>query len=488
MRIANPRSNRLCRAISVTFLWATAAYAASTGEKVLYEFQGAPDGAGPQSSLAVDASHHLYGTTPNGGTGKCGSAGCGTVFELIPPAPGATKWTEKILYSFQGGNDGALPQAGLILGKGDDLYGTTASGGGDNTAFGCAFNEIAGCGTVFRLVPPETEGGAWTETVLYAFQGNPDGSQPMGSLVLDATGHLYGTTAEGGAGYCEYEYNNPYGGCGSVFKLSPPLKSNDPWTETILYAFNGLGSGYTDGEIPMGGVIFDQKGNLYGTTLAGGASCGGGGFCGGTVFELTPPAVKGNPWSEMQLTTFAGAKGGEAATYPGASLIFDAKGNLYGTTLLGGDGQCDTYEEEALPSCGTIFTLTPPTNGGPWTLTAIYSFNGTTDGAYPAYYGSASLAIDNKGNLYGATPSAGDQPGCSFLNRIPDPGCGTIWKLTPPSAGGESWIESTLHSFEGGTDGQAPFGGVVLKDGTLFGTTTGQGSSPSDGTVFSIVP
>jgi hypothetical protein len=238
----------------------------------------------------------------------------------------------------------------------------------------------------------------------------------------------------------------------------------------------------------MGGVILDQKGNLYGTTLAGGVSCGGGGFCGGTVFQLTPPAEKGNPWTETELTTFFGAQLGKAATFPGASLTFDKKGNLYGTTLLGGNGQCNTYEEETFPSCGTIFSLSPPTSGGTWTLTAIYSFNGTTDGAYPAYYGSASLAIDDKGDLYGTTPSAGDQPGCDYLSRIPDPGCGTVWKLTPPSTSGEAWTETTLHAFAGASDGAAPFGGVVFKDGTLFGTTTGLGSSASSGTVFSIVP
>jgi len=488
MHIANQTSNRLCRAIFIACVTASAAYAASSGEKVLYQFQGAPDGAGPQSSLIVDANHLLYGTTPYGGQGKCGSSGCGTVFELIPPAAGSNKWTEKVLYSFQGGTDGALPQAGLVLDQSGNLYGTTASGGGNSTALGCAFGEIAGCGTVFRLSRPTTKGGAWAETVLYAFQGNPDGSQPMGSLIFDAKGNLYGTTAEGGAGYCENGYNNPYGGCGSVFELSPPVKGNDPWTEAILYAFNGLGGGDTDGAVPTGGVIFDQNGNLYGTTLAGGVSCGGGEFCGGTVFQLTPPAEKGNPWTETELTTFFGAKAGEGATLPGASLIFDKKGNLYGTTLLGGNGACNTYEEEALPSCGTIFSLSPPTNGGTWTLTAIYSFNGTIDGAYPAYYGSASMAIDGKGNLYGTTPSAGDQPGCSFLGRIPDPGCGTVWKLTPPSSKGEAWAETTLHTFAGASDGAVALGGVVFKDGTLFRTTTGLGSSASSGTVFSIVP
>ncbi len=483
MRSATPSSNRLWLAIFITCALASAAYAASPREKVLYQFQGTPNGAGPQSSLIVDSTHHLYGTTPHGGQGKCGSSGCGTVFELIPPAPGAGKWTEKVLYSFQGGNDGALPQAGLVLDRSGNLYGTTASGGGNSTAFGCALDGNAGCGTVFRLSRPTTKGGVWTETVLYAFQGNPDGSQPMGSLIIDVKGNLYGTTAEGGAGYCTNQ--NPDSGCGSVFELSSPLQQGADWTEDILYAFNGSPA---DGEVPMGGLIFDRKGNLYGTTSAGGPSCGGTDFCGGTVFQLTPPARKGNPWTETELTTFLGAPLGEGSTFPGASLIFDKQGNLYGTTLLGGNGACNTYEEETFPSCGTIFSLSPPTSGGAWTLTAIYSFNGTADGGYPAYYGSANLAIDDQGNLYGTTPVAGDQPGCSFLTRIPDPGCGTVWKLTPPPTSGEVWTETTLHAFAGTTDGAAPLSGVIFKDGILFGTTTGQGSSESSGTVFSIVP
>jgi uncharacterized repeat protein (TIGR03803 family) len=418
MRIPISSTSRFHVAIFAACLLAAKAFAAGPTEKVLYDFQGAPDGAFPYASPIVGTNGHLYGTTYNGGTDTC-TSGCGTVFELIPPATHSGKWTEKILYKFQGGNDGQWPHAGLILDQKGNLYGTTFGGGGTASVLDCEF--WGGCGTVFRLSPPASEGGAWTETVLYAFQGAPDGALPAGSLIFDAQGNLYGTTELGGAGGNGSCTN---GGCGSVFELSPPSSKGSPWTEVILYGFNGdYQEQYSDGAGPMGGLIFDRKGNLYGTTSVGGSfDCTEQNtYCGGTVFQLTPPTAKGNPWTETVLTNFVqNAEAAEGSTFPGVAVIFDKQGTLYGTAESGGDGAC-SYEKQYPPTgCGTIFSLSPPTNGGAWTLTALYSFNGTTDGAFPG----GSLAFDEKGNLYGMASQAGEEAVCpvgKLLNQAAAP-------------------------------------------------------------------
>lgn len=471
MRITIPGTSRFCLAVFTACLLAAAAFAAGPTEKTLYDFQGTPDGATPYSSPIVGTNGHLYGTTYYGGTDTC-TLGCGTVFELIPPATHSGKWTEKILYSFQGGNDGQWPQGSLILDRKGNLYGTTVGGGGTASVPYCQF--YGGCGTVFRLSPPATKGGTWTETVLYAFQGAPDSAAPMGSLIFDTQGNLYGTTSSGGAAGCIY------GGCGSVFELSPSSKKGSPWSEAILYSFNGDSDTNFDGAVPEGGLIFDRKGNLYGTTLAGGYSCNEQApYCGGTVFQLTAPAVKGNPWTETLLTDFAPSAAAEGASIPGTALIFDKQGNLYGTSEFGGFGAC-YYEKQEEEGCGTIFSLSPPSNGGAWTLTAIYSFNGTTDGAFPG----GSLAFDENGNLYGTATEAGDAGlGTCPGNETPDPGCGTVWQLAPPTSSGGAWTETTLHAFTDGSDGGNP-NGVILKNGILFGTTR---SVTNNGTVFEVV-
>jgi uncharacterized repeat protein (TIGR03803 family) len=277
-------------------------------EKRLYSFgEGKPtDGVGPNGPLVFDSAGNLYGTTYVGGGYATGE---GTVFELTPGEDGA--WTEKVLHNFGPGTDGYHPEGNLIVDSAGDLYGTTSAGG------------LYGGGTVFELTR-EASGG-FGEKILHSFEPSiGDGSQPQYGLVLDTAGNLYGTTRYGG----------PTGDTGTVFELS--LQSDGKWTEKIL---DGFQSG-NDSQ-PLGNLIFDKAGNLYGTTLLGGpGACANG--C-GTVYELTPNPRGG--WTENVLHNFGVGSDG---AHPYDGLIFDAAGNLYGTTNGGG-----AY------GWGTVFEITP---------------------------------------------------------------------------------------------------------------------------------
>jgi uncharacterized repeat protein (TIGR03803 family) len=275
-------------------------------ETVLYTFTGTGgDGGYPRAALVLGPNGTLYGTTYYGGSGACNDGvglGCGTVFRLVPNGK------ETVLHSFTGtGGDGSYPQAELLGDPKGDLYGTTEYGG-DPT---CG-NDDSGCGTVFKL------DNAGKETVLYTFTWGGDGDYPLAGLVRDAEGNLYGTTAGGGANFW-----------GTVFKLD---KGNN---ETVLYSFCSQGS-CADGASPFGGVVRDKEGNLYGTTFRGGASGDG------TVFKLSRTG------NETVLHSFTGSADGGDGSNPVASLVRDAKGNLYGITQYGGTN-----------NYGTVFELTP---------------------------------------------------------------------------------------------------------------------------------
>ncbi|MGH6812047.1 MAG: choice-of-anchor tandem repeat GloVer-containing protein [Methylocella sp.] len=288
-------------------------------ETVLHNFKNGNDGCRPDASLIFDSSGALYGTTAGGGI----NGGNGTVFTLMPPAPPATKWTETVLYSFMGGNDGRDPVAGLIFNSNGVLYGTTQLGG---TGICSTPPTKDICGTVFKLKPPVPPATNWTEKVLYSFQGGSDGYMPMAGLILNSNGALFGTTQLGGGP----------ANSGTVFKLKPPVPPATTWTEKVLYSFKG-GS---DGAQPFAGLIFDSHGALYGTT-----GFGGGLPDAGTVFKLTPPVPPATLWTETVLHSFPGGFG---LHQPLAGLIFDTKGALYGTTIEGG-----TSNE------GTVFKVTP---------------------------------------------------------------------------------------------------------------------------------
>jgi uncharacterized repeat protein (TIGR03803 family) len=282
-------------------------------EKVLHRFNGT-DGLYPVSSVVLDGAGDLYGTTEGGG-----AHAFGTVFELVPNARGG--WTEKVLHNFnRDAKDGVSPFAGVILDEGGNLYGTTAGGG------------AYAYGTVFELL--SKAGGGWKEKILHSFNNNDkDGTGPQASLVFDASGNLYGTAEFGGSGICAPT------GCGTVFELTP--NSDGKWIEKVVHSFHFNGR---DGHFPIASLIFDASGNLYGTTLQGGA------YNSGTSFELM--YKKSGSWTEVVLHSFD-PRNGLDGTFPPASLTFDVSGNLYGATSEGGTGSCGKH------GCGTVFEITP---------------------------------------------------------------------------------------------------------------------------------
>ncbi len=298
-------------------------------ERLIYN--GGPRSYGP---VVVDSSGNLYGTLGEGGL-----YGCGTVFKLTHSKSG---WTSTVLYNFTGSPDGCTPAGGLVLDQAGNLYGTTALGG----TYFCD-GLTAGCGVVFELTRSK---GGWTETVLHNFNAyNGDGDHPAASLVFDGAGNLYGTAQNGGIDSCTLLPPPNPGGCGTVFELTP--NPSGGWTETTLYAFTG-GS---DGGLPVSvDLIFDQTGNLYGTTELGGVggACGYNGAIGcGTVFKLTQSA---GSWTESVLYNFCSAAGCSDGEVPYGGLIFDQAGNLYGTTVGGGSTNCRGYG-----GCGVVFKITP---------------------------------------------------------------------------------------------------------------------------------
>jgi uncharacterized repeat protein (TIGR03803 family) len=285
-------------------------------ETVLHSFHRGPDdGASPSGSLAWGGAGKLYGVTYEGGKGSsCSSDGCGTVFQMSPPAAPGGAWTETVI-NFFFGPDGGLPSGTPIFDSEGDIYGTTQFAN-DNP------------GVVYRLKPPAESGGAWTYKVLYMFNSSvSDGAFPTG-LTLRGRGVLYGTTDGGGA-------NND----GTVFQLTPPAVAGGAWTETILHEFAD-----SDGAFPLTGLIFDPAGNIYGTTFQGGDSTACRNGC-GVVFELTPPASTGAGWTETTMHSFQAGKDGAT---PNGGLIRAKNGELFGITTSGGaNGQ------------GTLFGIVP---------------------------------------------------------------------------------------------------------------------------------
>ena len=283
---------------------------------VLYHFQGLKDGGAPFGGVVMDANGTLYGTAYSGGVNREG-----VVFKLTPPGPGHPTWTETVLHNFSYDwvykiHDGANPVSRLIMDASGALYGTTIGGGATNQ-FGYGY------GTVFKLTPLDPEKNNWTKTTLYSFSGSPDGGLPAGTLHLDATGAIYGTTYGGGTS-----------GGGTVFKITPPGAAQTSWTESVLYSFAG-----PDGAGPQGGLIADESGRLYGT------ASGGGNYGFGVVFRLSPhPTMGQTAWSEEVLHYFNVTSGDN----PFYGLVADPQGNLFGTAYYGGTDKV-----------GTIFEVTP---------------------------------------------------------------------------------------------------------------------------------
>lgn len=357
-------------------------------------FSNGADGGNPEASLIVGSDGNLYGTTTIGGSGS------GTVFQLTPGG------TLTNLHAFLN-TDGSFPASALVQGSDGSFYGTTLDGGDSGTVYkvgadqsftslltfqaaadfgsnpfgglvqasgGTFYGTATSGGGTFKQGTVYSMSPAGALGLLYTFSG-PDGANPFATLVAGPNGNYYGTTPFGGSGTCPAtpEYTGLYGqGCGTVFMITPA------GALTTLHNFNGA-----DGAHPFAGLALGGDGNFYGTTYAGGASLSCTNGC-GTVFQITPSGTF------TSLHTFAANDGAEAF----ATLVAGSDGNLYGTTVYGGGGNCvHNYSPFDTAGCGTVFGITPA-----GLFLTLHAFDGT-DGAYP--YGG--LAQPGLASLYGTT-------------------------------------------------------------------------------------
>ncbi len=371
---------------------------------VLHTFTGGSDGANPRAGLTIDQAGNLLGTAFSGG----GSNNAGVAFKFVQSNGG---WVLIPLYEFPNSHLGGSPDS-LLLQTDNGIYGTTYHDGiGDN-------------GSVFRLQPAASACKAalcyWSAAALYKFTGSPDGSVPIGGVSFDQAGNLFGSTQYGGIG----SYNP-----GTIYELTPASGS---WIETQLYSFTGGADGSY-----INGVIMGTDGNLYGTALYGGFNDQG------TVFELVN---SGSGWTLKVLHTFQGVTDGKN---PAGGLTFDQAGNLYGTTAAGGKA-----------GGGTVFELTPSSNGE-WTLSTLFGFAGLEEcGPY------AAVTLDSAGNIWGTTYCSGAYT------------AGTVFKLTYSNG---TWTNNQMHVFTDGSDGGYPFSTVTLDaNGNAYGTTLQGGIRGAD--------
>jgi uncharacterized repeat protein (TIGR03803 family) len=415
-----PRTHKAAFALMLVLVMTSWLSATGQTYTLLHDFTRGQDGAVPFGGLTIDAGGNLYGTAAAGGSTNC-AGGCGTVFKL---SQRNGNWTFSPLYVFNGAPDGAYPEGRLSLGRDGRLFGTTGQGGILNSNGQCSAN---GCGTVFAVRPPATFCHSvicyWSEQQLYQFTGDDDGARPTGDAVFDAAGNFFGSAFAGGPSQAGTVYElspsggswtvsvihsfmvtdgkNPYGGltldssgnlygttkfggtspaAGAVFQLT---NSGSGWTETVIHNFNG-----PDGFQPLGGLVLDAAGNVYGTTSHGGEGGGGG----GKVFQVSP---SGGGWNYSLLYGFTGRGG------PSGDLVMDSSGALYGTTL-----------QDGANGLGSVFKLT--FSDGQWVYTTLHDFNGN-DGSSP----HGSLVLDANGNLYGTASGGGAH------------NLGVVWEITP---------------------------------------------------------
>jgi uncharacterized repeat protein (TIGR03803 family) len=458
-------------------------------ENVLYSFCSQPncvDGENPVSSLTPDGAGNFYGTTQLGGAGLYG-----TVYELSPNGDGS--YSETVLYSFcslPNCTDGSSPDSSVTFDGHGNLYGTTYYGGLPPSG------PFSGFGLVFELSPEpnggcpsgSNSGNGWCETVLYGFMSTPDGAFPFAGLTFDPNGNLYGTTYGGGSGAgTVYELSangsggwneeviydkggyagltidgsgNLYGaddsGNGHVFELSP--NGSGGWNATVLHSFK---AGRTDGALPEGTPVLDGAGNIYGTTVSGGATKGL-----GTIWKLTPG--EGGEYAEEILRSSIWNDGAN----PKAAVVLDSSGNIYGTTAFGVLLAPNRQDLPCYDGCGTVFELAA--NGSEYDWTLLLAFNGA-DGGNP----TDTLILDG-GNLYGTTYGGGISSYCPGAG-----GCGVAFEINPsarvtttvvtsspnPSTLGEAVTFTAIVS-PAPPDGETVTfekGSVVLGTGSLLG-------------------
>ena len=395
----------------VAVLYLAASRPAKAQESLVYSFSTPNCSAQPDSAPVFDSKGNIFGT--------CGdNSGNGYVYELSPS--GAGGWTAQTIYTFGAGNSTATGSGpnGLIFDSNKvNLYGTT-SAGGTNSA-----------GVVYELSPKT--GGGWTQTVLYSFgtNGLSDGNEPLGTLVFDTAGNLYGTTFGGGANFDS----------GTIFELSPG--TGNTWTETVIHSFSFIDS---NGSNPRNGLLIDASGNLFGTTSSNSG--------GGTAFELSPAG--GGSWTLQTLAVLA--------TNAVGNQIFDSSGNIYGVCKGGFESDGFAYELEK----GA---------GGIWTPLLLYSFGqSATDGTAPV----AGVVLGPKGVLYGTTVTGGLYGGIASPS-----GYGTIYELIP----GSPWTEKPLYNFNdsANNDGYGPNSDLALdSSGNIYGSASG--GLNAAGTVFEL--
>ncbi len=447
----------------------------SSGAQTLHSFAGGTDGANPVGGLALGANGVLYGTTTLGGTpsGCTNPPGCGAIYQLTPPSKPGGSWSESVIYAYP---TYSYPASAPTVGPAGELYVAAYYGGPEYV------------GDVSEFTPPATPGGMWNRTELYSFSypgGDPQ--NPAASVVIGASGVLYGTVPYAGTSTnCGGVFGTTYG-CGGVYSLTPPATPGGTWTEETIYTFQG-GS---DGSFPITSLVVGKNGVLYGSTNVGGL----GTFCVddtvqhigfsspatfatipvncGTIFELDPPATAGDEWTETELYNFEGKRDGG---FPNALTYWNGK--FYGTVTFGGDPRnCGGA------GCGGVFELNPPAvPGAEWTEKVIYSFTSGRDGLFPG----AGVALGSDGTIYGTTLDGGNDNACPA-----NPGCGIVFQLKPPLFPGFGWRESVLRRFSA-TDGWMPMGGVTIgADGALYGATEYGGTSTTCagcGTVFRVNP
>jgi len=328
-----------------------------------------------------------------------------------------------VQHSFTGGTDGGHPYCRVTLYPQGDLFGAAVIGGRGGQ---CPED---GCGVAYELTP---SGGTWSQHVIHNFDGTRDGYGPGQGLTRGSDGSLYGMTPTGGAD-----------GLGVIYRLRPTATGR--WSRQVLHTFTGGSDGGTGS---AGRLLLDAAGNLYGVATVGGANGAG------TAFELSPTA--GRRWTFTTLYAFNGTPD---AGFPYGGLVFDAAGNLYGTTYYAGS-----------QDLGAVYELSPSAHG--WTETVLHSFVGGTDGSGPI----STLVFDAAGSMYGTTSEGGD-PGC---------GCGTIFRLRPTAGG--SWTERVVYRFAGPPDGAFAYNGMVADGGGNFFGTTVHGGTGNDGAAYEFTP